>query len=366
MHSFGFVTVKFCTQKGVPMSFSRRNKLNPAMRSMVAHITQRQHGLFLVTSGTGGGKSTVLSMVASELISKSGACAPEMLIMNEIRTTEDAAAAIQSSRDSLVLATVHLEALLSSERVGPSPLAGDIHAQLKDVLAGILVNVLDGPIGCRSQHSTYLSFDVHNAQSVSQSVAQAYVQIKNDLSNPGKVLTIFMNGHHPEATGYDDTMSLLQEGANNVVTYCLDFASFEYAEKGYRVRVVRTDPLTGAESVIDLAELLQNKRPYTMKEIRRPHDAARLIKSGAITFLPEFTLRAAYPDDHDFLESLSEEVRLSFQSWFIELEQEDRESSGPDYSGQPLRVSSGIQCWFGFFKDGLSPQDAIRADQFAE
>lgn len=348
------------------MSFPRRNKLNLAMQSMVDHVTQRKHGLFLVTSCSGGGKSTVLSVIASELISKSGASASEMLIMNEIRTTEDAAAAIQSARDSLVLATVHLDALLSSERVGPSPLAVDIHAQLKDVLAGVLVNVLDVHIGCRAQYSTYLSFDGISAQPIFQSVAQAYVQIKNELSNPSKVLTIFMNGHHPEATGYDETMALLQEGASHVVTYCPDFASFEYVEKGYRVRVVRTDPLTGTEAVVDLAELLQNKRPYTMKEIRRPHDAARLIKSGAITFLPEFTLRATYPDDHDFLESLSEEVRLSFQSWFIELEQEDRESSGPGYSGQPLRVSSGIQCWFGFFKDGLSPQDALRADLLAE
>lgn len=98
-------------------------------------------------------------------------------------------------------------------------------------------------------------------------------------------ITVLMNTYHPDAKGYDDTLAAIQRKEKNIISYCLDFACFSYMDAGYRIFVKR-ETETGDLLGVDLVELLENKRPYTEKLIKRAHNIPKMIRADAIRFLP--------------------------------------------------------------------------------
>lgn len=98
-------------------------------------------------------------------------------------------------------------------------------------------------------------------------------------------LTVLMNTYHPDAKGYDDTLASILRKDENILSYCVDFACFDYMDMGYRILIKRQTE-SGEFVGVNLSELLENKRPYTERVIRRAHNIPKMIKANAINFLP--------------------------------------------------------------------------------
>lgn len=72
-------------------------------------------------------------------------------------------------------------------------------------------------------------------------------------------------------------------------------------------------------------------------------------------------MKAHYPADRDFLATLSAEQTASFGKWIIELQDEMVRRNYP-YGPKPVAESTGLECWFSYFEDGLCPADALSED----
>lgn len=101
------------------------------------------------------------------------------------------------------------------------------------------------------------------------------------------IISILMNEQSPDALSYDQVLKAIDNEQANIVTYCLDFASFHYLSKGYEIHVLRNNDKEQSYTTINVSELLENKRPYSPeKEIRRAHNIPKMIKGQALLFLP--------------------------------------------------------------------------------
>ncbi len=101
------------------------------------------------------------------------------------------------------------------------------------------------------------------------------------------IISILMNEQSPDALSYEQVLKAIDHQQSNIVTYCLDFASFHYLSKGYEIRVFRHNDKEQSYDMINVSELLENKRPYSPeKEIRRAHNIPKMIKGHALLFLP--------------------------------------------------------------------------------
>lgn len=79
---------------------------------------------------------------------------------------------------------------------------------------------------------------------------------------------------------YYEVKAAIEQGEPLIYTTCLEFFSFYYLEKGYDVKVVKKN----GEYII-LSELLTDRENvYIRKEIRKAHDARRLLLAHAFQF----------------------------------------------------------------------------------
>ncbi len=101
------------------------------------------------------------------------------------------------------------------------------------------------------------------------------------------IISILMNEQSPDALSYEQVLKAIDNEQANIVTYCLDFASFHYLSKGYEIHILRNNDKEQSYTTINVSELLENKRPYSPeKEIRRAHNIPKMIKGQALLFLP--------------------------------------------------------------------------------
>ena len=69
---------------------------------------------------------------------------------------------------------------------------------------------------------------------------------------------------------------------------------------------------------------------------------------------------AVFPSDKVFLDGLSPEVLALFEIWWRQLE--DRNIALGCLYDSPLAQSTGVECWFSYYEDGYTPEDAIAED----
>lgn len=72
-------------------------------------------------------------------------------------------------------------------------------------------------------------------------------------------------------------------------------------------------------------------------------------------------LTAHYECDQRFLDNLSPEEGQAFSIWFHELNRLNTNTRA-FYAGQPLETATGIECWYSFFRNQLTPQEALDED----
>lgn len=122
------------------------------------------------------------------------------------------------------------------------------------------------------------------------------------------IISILMNEQSPDALSYEQVLKAIDNEQANIVTYCLDFASFHYLSKGYEIHVLRNNDKEQSYTTINVSELLENKRPYSPeKEIRRAHNIPKMIKGQALLFLPPicetfYKVECKLPDTDDVIE----------------------------------------------------------------
>lgn len=68
-----------------------------------------------------------------------------------------------------------------------------------------------------------------------------------------------------------------------------------------------------------------------------------------------------FKGDKEFLDGLPADKRQAFLAWFAELNKANTNERA-FYANQPLETATGIECWFSFFEDELSPQEALDED----
>jgi hypothetical protein len=71
---------------------------------------------------------------------------------------------------------------------------------------------------------------------------------------------------------------------STILTYCLDFFSFDYLDKGWDVVMYRCDNIIDEMyEVLRLSELLdpEKRKQYIDKEIRKSHNVLKMFKAGA-------------------------------------------------------------------------------------
>lgn len=88
----------------------------------------------------------------------------------------------------------------------------------------------------------------------------------------------YNNVENPKS--YMETLEAIEKQEGIIYTNCLDFFSFYYLEKGYDVKVVKQNG-----DFILLSELLTDtENLYTRKEIRKAHDARRMLIANTFQF----------------------------------------------------------------------------------
>jgi hypothetical protein len=81
-------------------------------------------------------------------------------------------------------------------------------------------------------------------------------------------------------SSYIEVLDKIERGEELIYTLCLDFFSFYYLEKGYDVRVTKSNG-----DYILLSELLTDvDNIYTRKNIRKAHNVRRLLTSNSLNF----------------------------------------------------------------------------------
>jgi hypothetical protein len=66
--------------------------------------------------------------------------------------------------------------------------------------------------------------------------------------------------------------------------------------------------------------------------------------------------------DRQFLKGLPAGELGAFTAWFTELNKANTNNEA-FYANQPLEIAKGIECWFGFYLSGMTPQQALKEDQ---
>lgn len=99
-------------------------------------------------------------------------------------------------------------------------------------------------------------------------------------------LTILINTQSLDALSYEQVQAAIAEKQPHIITNCLDFACFDILDAGYEVVVNRWNVNAQNYEFIVLSELLKNSRPYSHRQIRKAHNVQKMIKAGAIVFLP--------------------------------------------------------------------------------
>jgi len=77
--------------------------------------------------------------------------------------------------------------------------------------------------------------------------------------------------------------------------------------------------------------------------------------------IAELKIEAKFKSDIEFLDSLTADKYASFAAWFAELNKANT-NARIFYANQPLEEATGVECWFGYFKENLTPQEALDAD----
>lgn len=101
-------------------------------------------------------------------------------------------------------------------------------------------------------------------------------------------IVILMNEQSLDALSYEQVDEAIEKKQPHIITNCLDFACFDILEMhGYDVIVQRWDKDLKQHAFIVLSELLENNRPYSDRQIRKAHNIQKMIKAGALYFLPK-------------------------------------------------------------------------------
>ena len=75
-------------------------------------------------------------------------------------------------------------------------------------------------------------------------------------------------------------------------------------------------------------------------------------------------IEAHYPSDVSLLDNMQSDELEAFSIWFAALEVEHSKHGKP-YGDGSLSISTGIGCWYESFVDGMSPLEALNADEEA-
>lgn len=99
-----------------------------------------------------------------------------------------------------------------------------------------------------------------------------------------KEIRIYLS-HKQDVSSYGEVQCLIDFDTDIINTYCLDFFSWEYYDKGYDVVMLKYNQLEPFMYIelIRLSELLdpEKRKQYTDKEIRKSHDVLKMFKAGA-------------------------------------------------------------------------------------
>ncbi len=115
-----------------------------------------------------------------------------------------------------------------------------------------------------------------------------------------KEIRIYLD-HKQFVKSYNEAKTLIESGVDIIETYCLDFFSFDYLDKGYDVVIYNSGIKTHKDyamlrdlfqervhiEVLRLSELLdpEKSKKYTNKAIRREHNVLKMFKAGAFEFV---------------------------------------------------------------------------------
>ena len=99
-----------------------------------------------------------------------------------------------------------------------------------------------------------------------------------------KTINIYMsnkNAPQNELKAFFDVKEDIQNNVEIINTNCLTYFCFDYLDKGYDVFAIKSNG-----DYVSLAELLGNVKEhnYIDKEIRRAHNAQKMLVSGALRF----------------------------------------------------------------------------------
>ena len=64
--------------------------------------------------------------------------------------------------------------------------------------------------------------------------------------------------------------------------------------------------------------------------------------------------------DQKLLSKLSSDARAEFMDWIVALEKEVKARGFP--YDLPLHQSTGLECWYGYFEEGASPEATLDED----
>lgn len=92
------------------------------------------------------------------------------------------------------------------------------------------------------------------------------------------VINILLDTTSSAALPHDQVVQAMEDGVDYIETYCTDFFCFDVLDKDYDVIAHR------GNGTIVLSALLDNEHDYTVKEIRRAHNARKMLMAGALKF----------------------------------------------------------------------------------
>jgi len=74
------------------------------------------------------------------------------------------------------------------------------------------------------------------------------------------------------------------------------------------------------------------------------------------------TIEPHYSSDIALLDNMQNDELETFSIWFAALEMEHSKRGKP-YGDGSLSILTGIECWYESFVDGMSPLEALNADE---
>ena len=92
------------------------------------------------------------------------------------------------------------------------------------------------------------------------------------------VINILMDSTSSICKSYDEVNEAINAGEEYIETNCTDFFRFDLLDKDYDVIVHRHN------GTIVLSGLLDDNNIYTVKQMRKEHNARKMLIAGAFTF----------------------------------------------------------------------------------